>query len=682
MRSDRKLVPLLLLIITVTSAVTLIASDRSKKKSKAAAAMQQMDEQKRALHVLNRFTFGPRPGEVQRVETEGIDRWFEQQLHPEKIDDSQLEARLSQYRTLKMDTQELVRNFPPPEVIKAVENGRMSVPRDPQEKAIYQAALDKQRQKQAKQDAANAQSSGDPNDNGGKRRNANLESRMYAELSADTLMNEPSDQRFKDLIKMSPDDMGALTKSLTPEERERMAQGLTPQQKETLVAINNPAAVVQGELTQAKLLRAVYSERQLDEVMTDFWMNHFNIFINKGPDRYMLTSYERDVIRPRALGKFKDLLLATAKSPAMLFYLDNWQSIGPESDFAKYGGKNPNRNYRPGRMRRGPFGMIVYDPPRQRRPNQPNPQQKKRASGLNENYAREVMELHTLGVDGGYTQKDVTELAKVLTGWTIDKPQQGGGFTFDDRRHEPGTKVVLGKKFKDHGEKEGVDALEMLAHHPSTAHFISKKLAIRFVSDNPPESLVSRMANTFKHTDGDIREVLRTMYNSPEFWSPDAYRAKVKTPLEFVVSAVRASGAEVDNPQALNGQLQKLGMPLYAMQPPTGYSSKAEAWVNSAALLSRMNFALALAAGRLNGIKWTPDAILNQAQSPSDAAGALARFESTLLDGEVAKQTHDTILNQLNDPNAAARNNVPQMQGANLRLMAGLLLGSPDFQRR
>jgi uncharacterized protein (DUF1800 family) len=667
------------------SAVILIASDKSKKKSKASAAMQQMDEQKRALHVLNRFTFGPRPGDVQRVEAEGIDRWFDQQLHPEKIDDSQVETRLSQFRTLKMDTQELVRNFPPPQVIKAVENGRMSIPRDPQEKAIYEAGLDKQRQKQeAKQDAAAAQDAGEMNTSAGKHRNANLESRMYVELSADTLMNEPADQRFKELIKMSPDDMRAVTKSLTPEERDRMMQGLTPQQKETLLAINNPVAVVQGELTQAKLLRAIYGERQLDEVMADFWMNHFNVFINKGADRYLLTSYERDVIRPHALGKFKDLLLATAKSPAMLFYLDNWQSIGPDSDFAKYGGKNPNRNYRPGRMRRGPFGMIVYDPPARRRdPNQNNnQQQKKRASGLNENYAREVMELHTLGVDGGYTQKDVTELARVLTGWTIDKPQQGGGFTFDDRRHEPGTKVVLGKKFKDHGEKEGVEALEMLARRPATAHFISKKLAIRFVSDNPPESLIQRMADTFKHSDGDIREVLRTMYNSPEFWSPEAYRAKVKTPLEFVVSAVRASGAQVDNPQPLNQQLQKLGMPLYGMQPPTGYSWKAEAWVNSAALLSRMNFALALAGGRLNGIKWTPDSILSPSQLPSDVTGALAGFENALLDGDVAKQTHETILNQVNDPSAAARNNLPQVQGANLRLMAGLLLGSPDFQRR
>ena len=690
MHKSRKLFASLLLLLTLTSALAVIAADKKKtKKSKAQAnaPAMQMEEQKRTIHVLNRFTFGPRPGDVQRVEAMGTDNWFEQQLHPDKIDDSALDARLAPFRTLKMSTNELVRDFPPPQVIKAVEKGKASIPRDPQEKAIYEAALDRERQKQkAKQDAANAQNTALNGDaqaaqdaGNGKRRKggADMEDRMYASLSADSLMDEPPDQRFKDLMKMGPDDMRAVARSLNQQEREHLVDGFTPQQKETLVAVVNPQQVVQGELMQAKLLRAIYSERQLDEVMTDFWVNHFNIFINKGADRYMLTAYERDVIRPRALGKFKDLLVATAKSPAMLFYLDNWQSIGPDSDFARFGGERQ----RPGRLRRGPFGMIVYDPPRPRR--EPNPEQKKkRASGLNENYAREIMELHTLGVDGGYTQKDVTELAKVLTGWTIDKPQQGGEFKFDERRHEPGAKTVLGQKFKEDGENEGMKALDMLAHHPSTAHFISKKLAMRFVSDDPPPSLVDRMAKTFLDSDGDIREVLRTMYHSPEFWAPQTYRSKVKTPLEFVVSAIRASGADVQTPQALNNQLQKLGMPLYAMQPPTGYSMKADAWVNSAALLNRMNFGLALAAGKLPGVQWNPSATVTENQIPSDPAGALADFENALLDGDVSKQTHTTILNQLNDPQAAARNNVPAADGTNLRLIAGLLLGSPEFQRR
>ncbi len=682
MGSHRRLWAVLLLIVAVTVTSSLLAADKSKsgRKSKRASAIQQMDENKRALHLLNRFTFGPRPGDVERVEAMGVDEWFEQQLHPEKIDDAALEARLAPYRTLKMDTHELVTNFPPPQVIKMVENGRASIPRDPQERAIYEAALERQRIKQEnKQDAAENVDAGTAQ-NAGRRGNRDLESKMYAELSADSLLNEPPDQRFKDLLKMSPDDQRALVRSLNAQERERMLDGLSPQQRETLVALNNPTAVVQGELTQAKLLRAIYSDRQLDEVMTDFWMNHFNIFINKGADRYMLTSYERDVIRPRALGKFKDLLIATAKSPAMLFYLDNWQSIGPDSDFAKYG-RSARRFEQRGRFVRGPFGGIVYRPAQAPRPNS-NPQKDKRRSGLNENYAREIMELHTLGVDGGYTQKDVTELAKVLTGWTIEKPQQGGEFKFEERMHEPGTKIVLGEKFKEDGEKEGMKALEMLAHHPSTAHFISKKLAMRFVSDNPPESLVQAMARTFLNSDGDIRAVLRTMYKSPEFWSTDAYRAKVKTPLEFVVSAVRASGAEVEHPQVLSQQLQKLGMPLYGMQPPTGYSMKADAWVNSAALLGRMNFALALASGRLPGIQWAPAPAVNSAPLPSDPASVLANFESRLLDGDVSAQTHATILNELNDPTSAQRNNVPITNGPNQRLIAGLLLGSPEFQRR
>jgi uncharacterized protein (DUF1800 family) len=686
MRLNQKFRASVFLLITLLFAVGLVAADKKKKKFKdhVIASASQMDEQKRAIHVLNRFTFGPKPGDVQNVEAVGIDTWFDQQLHPDKIDDFALEARLSQFRTLKMSSSELAKDFPSPQVIKMVENGRASMPRDPQEKAIYQAAIDRDHQRQAaKQDAADNQNIGQTDtgaqQGNSRRRGGSLEDKMYASLNADSLLNEPPDQRFKDLMKMGPADMRAAAQSLNQQEREQLVDGFTPQQKETIVAIVNPQLVVQGELMQAKLLRSIYSERQLEEVMTDFWMNHFNVFINKGqPEHYFLTSYERDVIRPHALGKFKDLLLATAKSPAMLFYLDNWQSIGPDSDVAK-----GRPNARPGRFRRGPFGMIVYEPPRAR-PNQnpQNPQQKaKRPSGLNENYAREVMELHTLGV-GNYTQKDVTELAKVLTGWGIEKPQVGGEFKFNERAHEPGKKYVLGKEFKEDGENEGIKALEMLAHSPATAQFISKKLAIRFVSDEPPNSLVQRMAQTFSKTDGDISEVLRTMYSSPEFWAPEAYRAKVKTPFDFVVSAVRASGADVEHAQPLIQQLQKLGMPLYGMQTPNGYSMKADTWVNSAALLSRMNFSLALAGGKLPGVHWDPSSTMANNQLAGDPTGALANFESVLLDGDVSKQTHTTILNQLNDPQAAARNNLPAAQGANLRLIAGLLLGSPEFQRR
>src|SRR6266700_7638958 len=313
---------------------------------------------------------------------------------------------------------------------------------------------------------------------------------------------------------------------------------MDPKQRETLMAINNPQQVVTDELVQAKLLRAIYSERQLQEVMTDFWFNHFNVFIGKGADRYLLTSYERDVIRPHAMGKFEDLLVATAQSPAMLFYLDNWLSVGPNSEVAN---GIPKHNRRRARYR----PLVVK-------------QTKGKRSGLNENYGRELMELHTLGVNGGYTQKDVTEVARVLTGWTLKQPREGGGFTFEQRMHEPGDKNVLGHRIKASGEKEGREVLHILAHHPSTAKFISTKLAMRFVSDNPPPTLVNRMTQTFLKKNGDIREVLKTMFHSPEFWASDSYRAKVKTPLEFVVSAVRASGAEVSDALPLARQLQTM----------------------------------------------------------------------------------------------------------------------------
>jgi uncharacterized protein (DUF1800 family) len=439
-------------------------------------------------------------------------------------------------------------------------------------------------------------------------------------------------------------------------------QGMNGQQKETVLALNNPEQVVVDELMQAKLLRAIYSDRQLDEVMTDFWFNHFNIFVNKGADRFLLTSYERDAIRPHVLGKFEDLLVATAQSPAMMFYLDNWLSVGPDSDVAR--GIAANARDRRGRLVR------------------PSGKGKKQASGLNENYGRELMELHTLSVNGGYTQKDVTEVAKVFTGWTIDQPNKGGGFHFEPRMHEPGDKMVLGHRIKwnrENGEKEGREVLHLLARNPQTAHFISQKLAMRFVSDEPPTALVDRMTKTFLKKNGDIREVLRTMFKSPEFWAPEMYRAKVKTPFEFVVSAVRASGAQVDDARALVGTLNNLGMPIYGMMPPTGYSMKAETWVNSSALLGRMNFALGLANGKVRGV--SVDAA-QLAQGATDAQTALARLEGSLLSGDVSRKTHDTISNQLEDPKITQRRLDDPLRSPNVGAIAGLILGSPEFQKR
>jgi uncharacterized protein (DUF1800 family) len=298
---------------------------------------------------------------------------------------------------------------------------------------------------------------------------------------------------------------------------------------------------------------------------------------------------------------------------------------------------------------------------------------------LNENYGRELMELHTLGVNGGYTQKDVTEVARVFTGWTLKQPKQGGGFTFEERMHEPGDKIVLGHRIKFNGEKEGREILHVLARHPSTARFICTKLATRFVSDNPSPALVDRMAQTFLKKKGDIGEVLKTLFHSPEFWAPEAYRAKVKSPLEFVVSAVRANGANVTDAMPLARQLQNMGMPLYGMQPPTGYSMKADAWVNSSAILGRMNFALALTSGKLRGVQADANRTGNL---PSDPHGALAFLESTLLGGDVSQQTHDTIARQLQDPQISGRKLDDPVRQPNVSTIEGLLLGSPEFQRR
>jgi uncharacterized protein (DUF1800 family) len=627
-----------------------------KKKEKLAA---QMDQRKQAVHALNRLTFGPRPGDIDRVMTMGIDKWIDQQLHPDKIDDSLLDARLSPFRTLRMDTREIVDNFPPEQMIKAVADGKQSLPSDPLKRAVYQAQLDRYQDKEnRKQQTVVA----GPDKVADDERTRHEQERIDAEQKVEDLLDMPPDQRMKALLKMSPEEQRSMTGSLQGDKRDEFLEGMNPRQRETIAALNYPQQVVNNELVEGKLLRAIYSDRQLQEVMTDFWFNHFNVFLGKGADRYLLTSYERDVIRPRALGKFEDLLVATAQSPAMLFYLDNWLSVGPNSDVA---------NGIPKRANKAAKQRISSK-------SQTN-QSKGKRNGLNENYGRELMELHTLSVTGGYTQQDVTEVARVFTGWTLKQPKRGGGFTFEERTHEPGDKIVLGHRIKPKGEKEGLEVLHILAHHPSTAKFVCTKLAMRFVSDDPPQALVDRMSQTFLKKDGNIREVLKTMLDSPEFWSPDAYRAKVKTPLEFIVSSTRVSGAEVTDAMPIARQLQNMGMPLYGMQPPTGYSMKADAWINSSALLGRMNFALALTSGKIKGVQVNSDPVPGRSDDPQQT---LATLESTLLAGDVSKQTHDVISARLQDSKISRRKLDDPARPPNTGLIAGLLLGSPEFQRK
>ncbi len=513
------------------------------------SAVPSNPDDKTILHVLNRIGFGPRPGDVDRVREMGLAAYIDQQLHPDRIRDAQLAARLASYETLEKSSREIAQQ--------------------------YYVPGQKARQAAKKQDAKSG-----------------------AETGADA-PNQPR----------------------TPEEMQ-----LARKMREPLV-----------ELSEQKIVRAAYSDRQLEEVMTDFWFNHFNVYAQKGPEAEYLTSYERDVIRPHALGRFRDLLEATAKSPAMLFYLDNWQSVDPN-------GVHPANNRAAARGGRGGF----FGPRFPMQPQNPNAKQPQQKRGLNENYGRELMELHTLGVDGGYTQADVVNVARAFTGWTIDQPRQGGSFRFEPRFHDEGEKVVLGHRIKaGGGENDGEQVLDILAMHPSTAKFISTKLARRFVSDTPPPALVDRAAQRYLETGGDIREVLRTILTSPEFFAADAYRAKVKTPFEFVVSAVRATGSEVTNPTMLVQQIAQLGEPLYRCQPPTGYADKAEAWVNTGALLNRMNFGLALVSGRMRGVE----------PGTASVGAALANDISSSTAATIAKST---------DPHQ----------------IAALTLGSPEFQRR
>jgi uncharacterized protein (DUF1800 family) len=497
-------------------------------------------------HVLSRIGFGARPGDVEKVRAIGLDRYIDQQLHPERVPDSSVASRLAGLTTVGMSSREIADRIERP-----LEESR--------------------RQRKA---------------NGGQ--NA-----------------QPDPAAMQDPV----------------------------QQKAQAVVL---------ELSEQKIIRAVYSDRQLQEVLTDFWFNHFNVDARKGPARFMLTEYERETIRPHVLGKFRDLLEATAKSPAMLFYLDNWMSTDPAGPHV-----DP-RAMRP-RVARGPFGPVMVPP-------MPRPQanQNQQRRGLNENYGRELMELHTLGVDGGYTQKDVTEVARALTGWTIQQPRQGGGFRFEPRLHDEGQKVVLGHVIKaGGGESDGRQVLDILATHPSTAKFIATKLVRHFVSDTPPQALVDRAAKRFAETDGDIREVMRTILTSQEFLAPDAYRAKVKTPFEFIVSAVRTTGAEVDDAMPLVRAVNQLGMPLYQCQPPTGYKDTADAWVNTGALVNRMNVALRLASGQM------PRVTVDRDRLPTDGDGMIAR----LLDGDASDATRATIA-----------------KAAATAQMAALTLGSPEFQ--
>jgi uncharacterized protein (DUF1800 family) len=568
------------------------------------------------VHALNRIAFGPTAADMERVRTMGLARYLEQQLHPDTLDDAAMRTRLAPLTTLSLSARDIAQQY----YVPLVQTRR-------------------ELQRRAGATAANTDGAGAPADATGDM----APDRRPAQGSSDATPGAGEPQR--------------RLANLTPEER-RQAMTLRREEQKIL-----------AELGQQKILRAVYSTHQLEEVLVDFWFNHFNVFAGKGPVRVYLTEYEREAIRPHVLGNFRDLVGAVARSPAMLFYLDNWQSADPElaarvdrmAGAARRGPAGTSTGARAGQARRGNGAGRFRDMPDAEREQALTQLRQRMPRGLNENYARELLELHTLGVDGGYTQKDVVEVAKAFTGWTIRMPRAGGEFWFDERRHAKGPKHVLGATIDKGGRQDGEAVLDLLASHPSTATFIATKLARRFVADDPPVSVVARAAETFRKTKGDLRAVTRTIVTSPEFFAADARRAKVKTPFEFVVSALRASNAEITQAGALVRSLRELGMPLYFAQPPTGYADRADAWVNTGALLNRLNFAVSLVNDRLPGVR----AELSPPGGDTSVDAARTRLVSAMLQVEPSAATKQTL---------ARATEVAQV--------AALTLGSPEFQRR
>jgi uncharacterized protein (DUF1800 family) len=607
---------------------------------------KKLTDEQRIIHVLNRLGFGARPGDVERVRAMGIENYINQQLNPEKISDTVAENKIRELSVLSMSTADLYEKFPQPGQLLKQLQARGVIPDD-------LAEARENRVKGAKNAAPEQMPAGQmPNDQA----KGNQPPQPPA---GDPLNNEKYRAAIQEYYRQN--------------------------------GLQQPARIV-TELQASRILRAVYSERQLQEVMVDFWSNHFNVFAGKGADRWLLPSYDRDTIRPNVLGKFATLLEATAKSPAMLFYLDNFQSVTP----------NPQRNNGPRRL--GPLAEITNqqrrrdgNPMAQPANRQPPAQQRR---GINENYARELMELHTLGVDGGYTQKDVQEVARCFTGWTIFQPRGGaaavnyimgndaerrnaGTFFFNARAHDDGEKIVLGQKIPAGGGiNDGLNVLDILAHQPATAKFIATKLARHFVSDNPSPAFIDRIAATFTKSDGDIRETLRAIFMSPEFNSPEAYRAKIKRPFELVVSAIRTLGAETNGGPGTHQWIARMGEPLYGFQTPNGYADSAESWVNTGGLLERMNFGLALASNRVQGTRVNLSSVTgNVNRTEVDKAKVMDDSLRTILGGDVSSATREALLKQLDQEMVV---NLPgprtQMDGARMQMDGERAMGGPAGQ--
>lgn len=668
------------LIYKFTSAailITLVAPALSLKADIRTSSRKPLSDDQKIMHVLNRLGFGARPGDVEKVRAIGLQKYIDQQLNPLAIVDTVAENKVRNLDVFGMSTAELFAKYPNPgALLRQLEGGRTA--------------------------QANAQMSPDG---------------MPAAQNADA---------------MTQDD---------GRERRQKLQGLY--QKYDL----KPATQIVPQVVANRVLRAVYSERQLQEVMVDFWQNHFNVFAGKAAVRWYIPSYERDVLRKNALGNFKDLVVGTAQHPAMLFYLDNFESVSPTNQnpagnannqrlqqMARNGGKLPPRARERMKQQLG-LDDAGLDERLKRMQTNALAAQNRPKRGINENYARELMELHTLGVDGGYAQKDIIEVAKAFTGWTIADPRgyrraaaaeiqgtddrrinrlqrqagvpddiESGEFYFNPRWHDNGAKTVLGQKVNDGGVKDGLKVIDILVSHPSTARHLARKLAVKFVSDNPSQALVGRVAEAFTKSKGDIKTTLKALFTDKEFFAPENYRAKIKSPFELAVSSIRTIGADTNASPALVAMLNKLGEVPYGYQAPTGYPDTAEDWVNTGALLERLNFAVAIASNRIPGTR-----VDLKGYESKDKAQILERAVAEILDGEISSGTKANLLKQLSQPlpEVKAGNEVSDatMEMTNMRGQQGggqnrqarllnpsgnpevfkvvsLVLGTPEFQRQ
>jgi len=644
-------------VLTVAVATLLVAN--APQGGIAAGQFQtKLIQNQQILQVLNRLTFGPRPGDAEEVRRMGVAKWIDLQLHPERIPENPvLEAKLKPLETLHMDAAEILKQYYPasaPGVARPTPLTEL-LPADQYRKVLNGTAEERQAGLLALSPEKRSQVLAMVPQNV-------LEGLPELQQEATMARQKQQEERSKEMRKLRPpldellppdkvqtatrgtwEQREALFNSLDSTKRQQVAAALSPpaladfpELRRMGAILRQPRQVAIADLREAKLYRALYSNRQLEEVLTDFWFNHFNVFEGKGQqEQTTLASYERDAIRPHVLGHFKDLLLATARHPAMLHYLDNWESLA--ADFSQMGPFAP-----------GPGGGVSIFA--------------RQAHGLNENYGRELMELHTLGVKGGYTQDDVIAVARCFTGWTIRQPNTAPEFAFAAFMHDTGEKTVLGHRIAAGGEEQdGLAVIDILAHHPSTARFISKALAQRFVADDPPPSLVDKMAKTFLKTDGDLRAVMQTMLTSREFFSQGAWQAKLKTPLEMVVSAVRAAGGNTTDSFTLVQKVADMGEPLYGKSEPTGYRDTAETWLSTASVMARINFANTLATGQVPGVK------VDTARFGRKDAAAIAH---DLLQRDAAPRTLAAIERGLAGKPASPA------------AIMGLVIGSPEFQRR